>query len=176
MSSEPSQIPRVEGELLVVPDKTALPERCIRTNVSLDARKCQVERIPHYSHGFKLFLFVAPNLLVLAPLLARRHCFLKAGIAARVRRRLLLRKLIFGAMIAISLPLPFVLLALPEPRYAGLGWLCFPIGFYGGFLGLAFYSRPLKIVKYKHGMYWLSGCSPEFLASLQASEASVPTS
>ncbi|QDS98907.1 hypothetical protein HG15A2_21950 [Adhaeretor mobilis] len=99
---------------------------------------------------------------------------IKVGYSSQVSRRYILRKLLCSFLIASSLLVPPIVMTYADPANAIVGVLYFPLAFYGGFFGLAFFCNPLKVVAFKNQMYWIAGCSSEYLASLQAMEPAMP--
>jgi hypothetical protein len=159
----------IDGKFLVLTDRSALPPRCVRTNRPVSERECQTWDLPWLPLPLKIVMCVAPVFLLFAPYAVRQRCRVQAGISKSVRFRYLLRKLLACLLILGSLIAPVVCLAYGWTVTALVTVLCFPFLFWGGFILLILFTSPLTIAEHKGDHFWLKGCSPEFLASLNAS-------
>ena len=156
----------VDGDCLVIPSLTALPRRCVRTNVDISEQEYTAWDIPFISRWLALLMLISWFLLLFVPGLVRRRCKFKAGLSASVRRRYFYRKL-FAAM-AILAPFLMIVLAFFFESGQWVIWaasLILPCTWVG-FVIIAFYVSPLKVVRCEDQHFWIRGCSPEFLASL----------
>jgi hypothetical protein len=159
----------IDGDFLVLTDRTALPLRCVRTNRPVSEREYQTWDLPWLPLSLKIVMCLAPAFLLFAPFVVRRRCRVKAGISKRVRFRYLLRKLLACLFILGSLIAPVVCLGLGQLGAAMVSAVLFPFLFWGGFILLILFTSPLTIQQHIGDYFWLKGCSPEFLASIKAS-------
>jgi hypothetical protein len=156
----------IDGKFLVLPTRTALPQRCVRTNRPVSERDYRVLDLPYLPRGLRIVMCLVPAFLLFAPFVVRNRCRVQAGISRQVRNRYLLRKLVAGMLISGSLITPFVLIALNRPDAAMVMASLFPLLFWGGFILLLLFGSPLTIQRRAGEHYWLDGCSAEFLKSL----------
>jgi hypothetical protein len=157
----------IDGQFLVLTDWTALPPRCVRTNEPVSERERQILNLPWMPRWLKIVMCLSPVFLFFAPYVVRKRCHVQAGISQGVRLRYLLRKLLAGLLIVGSLLVPIVGLLLQHQAVAMAGILLFPPLFWGGFIFLILFTSPLTIHRCLGEHFWLQGCSPAFLASLQ---------
>jgi hypothetical protein len=115
----------------------------------------------------KVVMCVSPAFLLFAPYVVRKRCHVQAGISKGVRRRYLRRKLLASLLILGSVLVPIGLMLLQQPIAGMVSLLSFPFLFWGGFIFLIVFTSPLTIHQCVGERFWLKGCSPEFLASLQ---------
>jgi hypothetical protein len=167
----------IDGTFLVLTDRTALPQRCVRTNRPVSEREYRIIDLRYLPGGLRIAMCLMPAFLLFAPFVVRNRCRVQTGISKQVRNRYLFRKLVAGLLIIGSLLAPFVLLVLNRSAAALLMVSLFPFLFWGGFILLILFSSPLTIHRHAGEHFWLNGCSPEFLESLQGSadEASPPS-
>lgn len=158
---------RVEGAYLVVPTKTALPQRCVVTNQPVTEALYTAWELPFVRSWIVFFLF-GPLLLLFSPIIVRRRCMLKAGVSKEVRRRYLLLKV---AMLLLGVsPLVLVAVAIDlrsEDLLLSLGFPGVVVVYVAAFVFI-YHTTPLKVVREEDGLYWIKGCSIEFLDSLEA--------
>lgn len=159
----------IDGNYLVLTDRTALPLRCVRTNQPVSERECQTLDLPWIPPTLKIAMCLVPFLLLFAPYAVRRRCRLQAGISKGVRFRYLLRKLLAGLLIVGALVAPLVCMINGWLGSALVTVVAFPFLFWGGFIFLILFTSPLTIADHKGDQFWLQGCSPEFLASIKES-------
>jgi hypothetical protein len=159
----------IDGKYLVLTDRTALPPRCVKTNVPVGERECQMWDLPWLPPALKILMCIGPFFLLFAPYTVRRRCRLQAGLSKSVRHRYLLRKLLAGLLIVGSLIAPIICLAYGWMGAMMVTVVLFPLLFWGGFIYLILFTSPLTIAKHKGDHFWLQGCSPEFLASIRNS-------
>jgi hypothetical protein len=162
---------RIDGAFLVLSDWTALPARCVKTNLPVSERECQLMNLPWMPLWLKVVMCISPVFLLFAPYAVRKRCRVQAGISKGVRLRYLLRRLVAGLLIVGSFILPVVCVVLDLPTAALVALLLFPFLFWGGFVYLVFFTSPLSVQRCVDEHYWLKGCAPEFLASLQGTSS-----
>ena len=163
MSTVPA---RIDGDCIVVPTKTALPRRCVRTNADVAESEYEVWDLPLMSRGLVVVMLIAPIVLLFAPAVIRRRCKLKAGLSKRVRRAFMLRKSVGAAMILLALfSVPTAAFLNIVPLFL-LAVISFVPLFWGGFIVMLLLSRPLRNVKCDGEVYWIKGCGPDFLEGL----------
>jgi hypothetical protein len=158
----------VDGQFLVLADRTALPPRCIHTNQPVSERECEIFNLPWIEPTLKLAMCFVPALLLIAPYAIKRRCRVQVGISRSVRRNYLLRKVAAGLVMLGALVTPFVLLASNWTGPLIIVFALAPFTFWGCFVYLVLFSSPLTIANHKGHHFWLQGCSPEFLASIRA--------
>jgi hypothetical protein len=139
----------------------------VQTNRPVSERECQIRSLPWMPRGLKVVMCISPVFLLFAPYVVRKRCRVQAGISRGVRLRYLLRKLLAGLLIVGSIVVPILCLVFEQPGAAMLATLLFPFLFWGGFIILIFFTSPLTVQRCVGEHFWLKGCSPEFLASLQ---------
>ena len=156
----------VDPPYLVVTNKTALPQRCIVTNEPVSDSEYQVWDLPSIPRWVRVTAVFSPLLLIAVPFV-RWRCKIKVGVSKEVRRRRMLIKL--GLGLVILSPFLFLAAALltkrPEFLLATvvmslLPYIAFPI--------LVLRSPLLRVHRQKDEIFWIVGCSPEFLASIEA--------
>jgi len=142
----------VEGDQLVCGPAAILPRRCIVTNetipAGMDAKLRRRELIT--GQIFK------PN------------CWVEFSLSAKVRRHQLAMR--WAGMTVMILGLAIILAKIgglhswPVPGTVVFLWMM---------VGYFLYSRgnTLQMVGYREGRFWLKGCSPAFLASLQTEDS-----
>jgi hypothetical protein len=164
---QPSQV--IDGKFLVPTDRTALPPRCVRTNRPVSERDYHTLDLPWLPLWLKIVMCIAPAFMLFAPYAVRQRCRVQAGISKPVRFRYLLRKLVAALLILGSVIAPVVFLSLDQRGASIVSVLLFPFLFWGGFILLILFTSLLTIQRHIGDHYWLNGCSPEFLAGLNAS-------
>jgi hypothetical protein len=162
---QPSE--RIDGSFLVLTDRTALPPRCVQTNQPVSERECQIWNLPWLPPWLTIVMCISPVFLMFAPYVVRKRCHVQAGISQGVRLRYLFRKLLAGLLIVGSILIPILCIVSEQPVAAMAAILLFPFLFWGGFIILILFTSPLTIHRCAGEYFWLKGCSPEFLASLQ---------
>jgi hypothetical protein len=156
----------VEGNNIVVADKTALPLRCVKTNQPIGEAEYTIWDLPFIPSWLTTFMIFWPFLLIAAPFGARSRCRLRAGLCSSERKRYVTRKFIAAALILLSFIVPIVGLVLESRVVGTLGVVTFMPLFWGSFAYIILFSDPLKVTKHKDGQFWIRGCSAEFLKSL----------
>lgn len=157
----------VDGNYLVIPTKTALPRRCIITNQPVSDDCYTAWDLP-FVHSWIIFFLFGPWMLLFSPLLVKRRCKLKAAVSARIRRKYLWFKIAL-LLVGIS-PLALLALAVDLRSEDMLLSLAVPgaIVIYVAAFAFVYHTTPMKVVKFKDELYWIRGCSTEFLDSLGA--------
>lgn len=156
----------VDGNNIVVTDKTALPPRCIKTNQPISEAEYTSWDLPYIPEWLTTFMILMPFLLIAAPFGARSRCRLRAGLSSSIRMRYQMRKLIATVVILLSFIIPILGFSLENTVVGLVGLVAFLPLFWGAFVILILFSHPLKVTKYKNGQFWIQGCSREFLQSL----------
>lgn len=158
---------RVEGSSIVAPTKTALPRRCIITNKPVDDEFYTVWDLP-YVRGLLVLLVFGPWILLLAPAVVKRRCKLRAGLSREFRNRYARLKFF---MLSLSLS-PFGVIAaavlLKSADVIFVFGIPSMLAMYFGVFAYVYYSSPLTVAKYEDGLFWIKGCSTEFLNSLES--------
>lgn len=165
-SASPESRHAVDPPHLVVTSYTALPQRCFVTNEPISELEYQIWDLPRIPRWLFTLAFVSPFLLITAPFV-RDRCKLKAGLSRKVRRKRLLvnSALVFAiltpiwavvAALVTRQPI-FVLLAVAGVVFAQFG---LPV--------LILLRPPLRVDRHEGDLFWIRGCSAEFLASVAA--------
>lgn len=156
----------VDDIYLVTPSKTALPQRCIVTNQPVADNLYTAWDLPFVQNWLVFFIF-GPFTLFFAPLLVKRRCKLRAALSASIRRKYMLKKI--GLLLIGFAPLALIPLAIYY-RSDELVFLAVPgaIVSYVAAFSYVFLLKPLKAVKFNDDLFWVKGCSSEFLTSLKS--------
>lgn len=156
---------RREGNLLVIRDGAVLPNRCILTNQPINERDWTKKRsltwTPAWVWIFILFgLIIA---LILALCLQK-----KAQLTYNICRAKRNRQLRFGAfsLLATFGGIGLMISALSFEQWGNALVISGIVLLIGGLVMAAISSVALTVKRYKDGEFWIKGCSPEFLASL----------
>jgi hypothetical protein len=164
----PSSPHAVDPPFLVVTSKTALPKRCVVTNEPVSDSEYQIWELPSISRFMWWLTFTSPILLVAHPF-NRRKCRLAAGLSKKIRRRQTVVKL--ALILLIITPLCFAIAAIVTKRveyiFAAVATSVLP---YVGFPLLVLVVPPLRVHRQRGDRYWIRGCSPEFLATLESGD------
>jgi hypothetical protein len=156
----------VDGNSIVVTDKTALPPRCFKTNQPVSEAEYINWDLPYIPEWLTTFMILAPFFLVAVPFGVKKRCRLKAGLSSANRMRYQMRKWIAAAMILLAFAIPAVGIYFQSTEVITLGLVGFIPLFWGAFVILILFSHPLKVIKHKDGQFWIRGGSAEFLKSL----------
>ena len=156
LSSETLGLDWFDGECIVVPDKTALPQRCIVTNEAVASEQYSMQTLVYAPTWVLIVLLVY--------LVVRKICRVKFGLSKPVRAKYTKRKVVASLLLVASLVVvPFV--AIFDSTFLiilTLAIMFISIGF------LVMGPKPLRIVKREKDRFWIKGCSVEFMNSLMA--------
>lgn len=158
---------RVEGDLLVIPSKTALPKRCPITNAEVSDSEYRTWDLPYIPGWLRVWMFLGWFVLFFAPSIIKRRCQFKAGFSAGVRRRYFVRKLMAVAAIMIPVFLTGYGFVARSEQLTFIGFTLLIPCLWAGVIVFTLLSSPLKITRYEDGFSWIEGFSPDFLASLE---------
>jgi hypothetical protein len=161
----------IDGDLLVLTDKTALPPRCVRTNLPVSEREYRTWDLPCTPTWLRILMILLPAFLLFAPFVVRHRCRLKAGLSRNARYRYLLLKLLAIVLILWAIIAPIAFAGFDRPDAMLIYVAAFPFLFWGGFILLIMFSSPLTVIKHEGDKFWIKGCSPAFLESLKESLA-----
>jgi len=159
----------IDGKYIVLTDRTALPTQCVRKNQPVSEREYRKWDLPWIPIWLKIVMLLCPILLIVTPYAVRQRCRLKAGLSRGVWFRYFLLKLAAGFLILGSLVAPIAYAAADLQQWAIVAAALFPFCFWGGFAILILFSSPLSIAKVEGDLFWIKGCSPDFLESLRRS-------
>ena len=151
---EESELPRifVDGPHLVIASETELPRRCIKTNQLVSERNAVRQTLPWRGRSFRFTL-------------STKECEIIWYASSWIVRKLLVRRIaewLFWP--AFVFPIFFLTQGGIWPK-AMLGFAIIML------LLLVIMKQPLRVVEYKQHRFWITGCCPEFLESLQNSLA-----
>jgi hypothetical protein len=155
----------VDGDCLVVPTDTRLPERCIETNepLSVPPNRMDIREFgwcPAWAAALG-YVVLGPFGLIIAYKLQPK-CRLIYAVSRSVRRRYIWRAVFAAFALLVSI------LAIP----VGVSLSVMPL-WIGGLVGvvlattiLLFSMTPLKVARRDGDLFWVRGCSPQFLQSV----------
>lgn len=157
----------VEQKYLIIHDKTALPYRCIKTNQPISEKEYGAWDLPWLPGWLKVLMIFGPFFLLFAPLMTDKRCRVKAGISRSAKRRYQFHKALAVLLILGSLAIVPIGMALQSIPLIVFGCISFVFLFWGGFIWLILFSSPLRIARVEDEKFWIQGCSPEYLQSLE---------
>ncbi len=155
-----SQI-RVEGRALVVPTDTVLPPVCVRTNQPV-SQADMVRKEFYWCPPWVAFLILLSGcLLVLVYFLVRKRFSITYGLSPDLQKSY--RKwAIVKWLIVIAL-----FLALPVTASMDVVVMVVLVLFLVAIVSLFIGNAPLSVVNHRRGLFWVKGCSKEFLARIE---------
>lgn len=155
----------VDLPYLVITSHTALPKRCVVTNEPLTDSEYQVWDLPSIPRWARVLAFTSPFLLIAAPFFPLR-CKVKAGLARRVRRKNLFIKSVLYLLILMPVfcMIAALILRRSELFLAAIGASLLP---YVALPTLVLLTPPLRVHRRKDDLFWIKGCSRDFLESLR---------
>ena len=165
----------VEGKWLVMPTKTALPERCIRTNAPVSPEEYRRWDLPHIPRWLVFLMLVSPLLLIAVPFAVQRRCVFKAGLSNQARRDFFLRKSAACLLMLAPLALCLYAVVVNSEEWVLMAILLSLPCFWIGFAILILWTSPLRVIRADDQLFWIRGCSPEFLASLEQAVVHEPS-
>ena len=156
----------VDGNELVIVDKTALPQRCVKTNRPISEPEYTTWDLPYIPTWLKILMLMAPFFMIAVPFAVRQRCRFRAGLSTSVRRRYFLLKLAAIALILLAFVLPGYGVATTNANLVLVGLVTFIPLFWGGIVLLVLFTDPLRVIQVKNELFWVRGCSVDFLESL----------
>ena len=162
---------RVDGEYLVIPTKTAMPERCVKSNEPVAGQEYRIWNLFCISDKYLLvaFIFTGPLVFLMAAYSGINRCKFKAGLSKKYSLRYALPKIVLILLVCCSFAVGAQGMNIQSSQLTLLGFKLMLFFFYLFIVAHLFY-KPLKVVKEKDGMYWIKGCSEEYLASLHVAQ------
>jgi hypothetical protein len=153
----------VDGKHLVVPSGAILPPLCVKSGQPVNEGNSSRKRYIWYPSWLLLLLFVGglPLVLILY-LVTRKECLLTFALHPDVRKRYR-NRLIVKALVAMALFGAMVFFAQSDAFVVLIALFLISL------LVLAADNSPLRVAKHRDGMFWIRGCSKEFLASIASS-------
>jgi len=155
--------PQVDGDCLVVTSGTVLSPVCIITNRPVTEYDLSRKQFTWCTPWVGLLILVNPLVLLLVYLVLRRKCWLTYGLDQRVRRKY--RRRILLKVLAVFALLFAVIVAAGWDAVEAMAIAL--ILFLVALVSLCFGNSPLRVVKYRKGVFWMKGASEEYLASLR---------
>jgi len=166
----------LDGNRLVVTDRTTLPEYCVKTGMRPEETEGRsIEKTITWIHpAIYLLLLVNIIILLIVYLAAKKPCRVRYFIS-REAKRVIFRKQMIGLGIFLfgitCLIGTFILMdnyrSMPDEAAVGLVVGSILVGLFG--LGvIAVYQNHVSIKQHKDGQFWLGGLSPEFIARVRA--------
>lgn len=163
---------RVDGRSLVVPTATILPPVCIKTNQPVSEADMVRRTFYWCSPWVALLILLSGCLVILAYFLVRKRFTITYGLAPDLRQRY--RKwLIIKSLAATGF---FVALLMAAGVDSPLAALVFLVLFVAAIVSLFIGNAPLSVVNHRRGMFWVKGCSNEYLAQLEGGFEALPSS
>jgi hypothetical protein len=159
----------IDGKLLVLTDKTALPLRCVKTNQPVEESEYRTWDLPWIPSWLRILMLTGVGFLFFVPFIVRRRCHLKAGLSRSAWLRFFISKLVAVFLIVGPFIPPMIFSTLRMDEWAFYSILCLPILVWVGLIILIMGSSPLSVAKHKGDRFWIRGCSPAFLESLRES-------
>jgi hypothetical protein len=177
---------RVDGRYLVVPTETVLPPVCIRTNRTVS--EADMVRVSLFWCSPWVAILALGGLLVIPALfLQGRRFTVTCGMIPSVRRlyrigRICKTAAVIGCFVTLLLTgavfvgmfvfYPSAVLDI-GPAVIGKGVMfVLAVGSGSGFVSLLIGNWPLSLAKHRQGMFWVDGCSEEYLARFEGETAS----
>lgn len=153
---------RAEPPYVVVCDQAVLPARCIKTNELVT--DVGMKRKLHWAHP-ALFLIILVNLLIflVVYVLVRRPCTIRYFMSPYAKRRQLLKQLFAVGVLFVGFFGMFVGTIVDSIEMIVLGVLLLCTGV----VLLVIFLEAISLVKHKDGEFWIKGCCPEFVRSIQ---------
>ena len=152
----------VDGRDLMVRTKMRLPSFCVKTNAPITEDEIRVKAFTWYPRWVLALILLNLLIMLIAYLITKKTCILLYGLSPEVRARIRNRVAI---KILITLALLCVAIALTASDHASaslVAWLLFAVSLIVALLG----NSTLWVVKHKDGVFWIRGCSDEFLARI----------
>jgi hypothetical protein len=157
--------PHVDGDTLVIPSGCVMPPRCIKTNQPVSESDMVQGKVYWLSPWFLLLFIISGLLLVFAYFFARRKCKITYGLDPAIRKKLKTRTRIKAAA-AILFLVALIVTSGSASLPAAVPTTCF-ILFLVAVIALFLGNSPLYVTRYREGVFWVRGCSPDYLASLR---------
>jgi hypothetical protein len=157
----------VDRDCLVVRSGAVLAGRCVKTNRPVSDSEIVPRNLYWSPSWIVLLILVSPLILVLAYFLVRKRCRLTFGMHSEIRRRYRRRTATaLLLMIGSFLALPFLAATDFDVLIIGMVLL-----FLGAISFLFVGCSPLKIIRRERDLFWVRGCSQEYLAQTAAEQA-----
>jgi len=155
---------RVDGKSLVVTSGAVLPPFCVKTNTAVQQPDVQQRRLSWCPPIVGLLILLSGLLLILVYFIARKQCMITFGLSPAIRKKYRNRRIFkIIAVIVLFFALPFTA-AIDSTAVIVTVFILFLVAVISLFIG----NSPLAITKHRKGEFWISGCSKEFLAHIQA--------
>ena len=168
----PESTAPMNSELIAMEDCTFLPMRCVKTNKLVGKSQYTTWDLPYIPSWLAVGMIFCPALLLVVPFSVRQRCRFKAGLSRGQRCRFFLYKMGLVVAMLLCLALPFYSATISDNfnLLMSIGTTCLLL-FWIGFATLVLFTTPLRIVRHEGDLYWIKGCSPDFLESLNVAEA-----
>lgn len=155
---------RVDGKYLVVRSGTVLPPFCVKTNVPVQQEDIRQKRLTWCSPWVAALILINVLVLLIVYFIVRKHCLLTFGLSPEARRKYRNRVFIkLGIVAAFTVGVSIA--ALSDSAGVIVTMIIFLII---AVLALFIGNTPLTAAKHRDGEFWISGCSPEFLARISS--------
>lgn len=156
-----------DGDLLVIRDGAVLPARCLKTNRPIGASDYTATKKVYWTPGWVwALLLLSPLIALIVAAILQKKATLTYSLSRELRSRYMKRTAISLGLFFVGLGLLFVTFYVGKESLFGVG-----IG--GGILlmitGLVLavtLSKVISVKRFNDGWFYLKGCSPEFLDSL----------
>ncbi len=169
---------RVEGKSLVAPTERVLPPVCVRTNRAVSEAD-MVQASLFWCSPWVMFTVLGGPLVIPALFLLGKRFTITYGLIPELRRRYRIWRTVkialgvlcvcISALTGAAFAAAFAIYPSAEFNFtAAVLVLAILVGFGGSFSVIFIGNPPLIPAKYRQGMFWVNGCSGEYLARIEA--------
>ncbi len=162
------QVPQfgVEGRALVVPTNTVLPPVCIRTNQPVSEADMVRKDFYWCPPWVALLMLVSGCVLILVYFVARKRFTITYGLSPELRKSY--RKWLMAKLLAVI----GLFFAIPLSAGSEIGVFIVLVLFLVAVVSLFIGNIPLSVANHRRGLFWVKGCSAEYLARLETEAVS----
>lgn len=157
--------PHVDRELLVVPSGCRLPQRCIKTNRPVEERDMIRAGVYWFSPWYMLVFLLSGPLFLFAYMFARRKCVITYGLDPAIRKKMWRRTAM--KWLAAIVFLGAAIVVWDTTQFQGAIAVACLVLFALAAAMILLGNSPLRVSRYREGVFWLEGCPPEYLSSLR---------
>jgi hypothetical protein len=159
---------RIEGNALVLPSGCTLPLKCVLTNQPVTQSEMIFTNLTWTPKSVGLSAISGAPSLVFAHFVGRELCTITYGLNWRARVRRVLWTLV-NLVLCVALFAATLAMAISSSTHWSTTALLY--GFFALFLlsvaALFLRRKPLNVVDYRDGMFWITGFSQEYLDALE---------
>jgi hypothetical protein len=154
---------RVEGRCLVVRSGTVLPRVCIKTDQPVSEEDMVTRSVYWCSPLVLLLLLIGLVFVLIGYFVCRRKCTLTFGLSPEVRRRYRRRTLVKWSIAGVLLAVALLGGGVFPTEVVVILVILFIVALLVALVG----NSLIAASSYRHDMFWIKGCSREFLARVQ---------